>query len=524
MDSIRVIVEQYLRAAWRRRWIGVVIAWLICGLGWVGVYLIPNQFESSARLYVDADAILTPLLRGLAADSAPAGQLEVLQSTLLSRPNLEKLVSKTDLDLAINSPSDRERLLSKLARDIQVRSQSRNLFTITYRSTSPKVAHDVVQTLLTLFVEAATGSNRSDMENAKRFLEHQISSYEQQLRAAEKRRADFRSRYIDILPSDMNPSAAATEAARGQVRGIEGKLQDATIKRDTLRQEVANTPQMVVLETGGGPEGGAPMTPAQAKVQEAEEQLKMLQLRDTEQHPDVIAQKKLIAALKVAAASPSGGTGVTKAAAKQDGTPDGPLKRSAPNPVYDQLKVKLIEADTDVSTLQRQKDNAMQYLDRLQKIQREQPGLIAEFENMDRDYGVLRKNYEELLGRLQSANIAQAADTQADKVKLQIVDPPETPRLPAAPNRMLLVSGVLLAGIGGGVFLTVLLGQLDRSFSSVDDLRNLGLPVIGGISILGLPPLRQRLMTVARFSFAVTVLVAVYGGLIVHILRTAALI
>ncbi len=92
-------METYLRAAWRRRWIGVIIAWWICGLGWVGVYLVPNQFESSARLYVDADAILTPLLKGLAADSAPNSQLEVLQRTLLSRPNLEKLISKTDLDL-----------------------------------------------------------------------------------------------------------------------------------------------------------------------------------------------------------------------------------------------------------------------------------------------------------------------------------------------------------------------------------------------------------------------------------------
>ncbi len=78
--------------------------------------------------------------------------------------------------------------------------QTRNLFTITYRSKSAKLAHDVVQTLLSIFVESATGSNRTDMENARRFLEHQISSYEQQLRAAEKRRADFRLKYIEILP------------------------------------------------------------------------------------------------------------------------------------------------------------------------------------------------------------------------------------------------------------------------------------------------------------------------------------
>src|SRR6202789_4678994 len=120
MDSVRVLLSQYLRAAWRRRWMGVIIAWLVCGIGWGAVYTIPNQYESSARLFVDADAVLTPLLRGLAADSAPTTQLEILQRTLLSRPNLEKLASKTDLDLTLNSPSDRERLIGRLGNDIHV--------------------------------------------------------------------------------------------------------------------------------------------------------------------------------------------------------------------------------------------------------------------------------------------------------------------------------------------------------------------------------------------------------------------
>ena len=114
---------------------------------------------------------------------------------------MEKLISKTDLDLTVNSPADRERLITRLADTIRVVPQTKNLFTITYRDKSPKMAHDVVQTLLTIFVESATGSNRSDMDNARHFLEHQIASYEQQLRAAEKRRADFRARYIDILPN-----------------------------------------------------------------------------------------------------------------------------------------------------------------------------------------------------------------------------------------------------------------------------------------------------------------------------------
>jgi polysaccharide chain length determinant protein (PEP-CTERM system associated) len=521
MDSLRVLISQYLRAAWRRRWMGVIIAWLVCGIGWVAVYTIPNQFESSARLFVDADAVLTPLLRGLAADSAPTTQLEILQRTLLSRPNLEKLVSKTDLDLTLNSPSDRERLLTRLGNEIHVNPQTKNLFTITYRDRSPKLAHDVVQTLLTIFVESATGGSRSDMENARRFLERQIQSYEQQLRAAEKRRADFRARYIEILPADNNPNVPALEGARNQASALEGRLQDALISRDALKQEVENTPPMLVVESGGPNGLGGPAV--KTKLQDAQDQLQMLLLRDTELHPDVIAQRKLIESLKNAPKEAATPAAAARDAAGRDAAAS-TLRRSIPNAVYDQLKVKLIDADTNVISLQRQRDDAVRYRERLEKVQREQPGLIAEYQNMDRDYTVLRRNYEELLGRLQSANIAQAADTQADKVKLQIIDPPEIPRLPVAPNRMLLVTGVLGGGLLTGIGLTVLFGQLDRSFSTVDELRNLGLPVLGGISVLGLVPLRQRLMAVLRFSTAVAVLVCIYGGLVVHILRSAALI
>ena len=68
MESVRTMLFQYLRAAWRRRWLGVVVAWLVCGIGWVGTYTIPNQFESNARLFVDADAILTEADRRMYTD------------------------------------------------------------------------------------------------------------------------------------------------------------------------------------------------------------------------------------------------------------------------------------------------------------------------------------------------------------------------------------------------------------------------------------------------------------------------
>ena len=69
MNGLRVMLYRQLSAAWHYRWQAVLFAWLVCAVGWAGVFAIPNQYESSARMYVDADAVLTPRLRGLAVSA-----------------------------------------------------------------------------------------------------------------------------------------------------------------------------------------------------------------------------------------------------------------------------------------------------------------------------------------------------------------------------------------------------------------------------------------------------------------------
>ena len=500
MQALRTFLRRELIAAWRYRWLALAVSWLICLAGWAFTSLIPNQYEASARLYVDADAILTPLLRGIAVDSALASQIDVLQRTLLSRPNLEKLVSKTDLDLGITQPADRESLVQGLATSIKIVPQTRNLFTISYRNSSPKLALDVVQAILAQFVESKTGNNRSEMENAQTFLQQQIDSYERQLRSAERKRAEFRTKYIDLLPSDANNGVSGVEAARASVRTLQGQLQDTILSRDTISKELASTSQMVVTETeSGGTVGGG----GSPELAQAERALSELRLRYTDQHPDVIAARALVASLRAGGGTVSSGPRATA-----------PRTRSAPNPVYEQLKVKLVEADGSIASLQRRLAEAVKDRDRLDEIARGAPGLQAEASNLNRDYDVLRKNYEELISRRESMRIAVAAEADADKIKMQIIDPPQVPRIPVAPKRALLLSGVLVAGIGGGIGLALLLVQFDRSFHTIDDLRELGLPVIGGISLLTVSATRTRVASLFTFGVALLLLAVVYGGLL----------
>src|SRR3712207_1169357 len=117
---------RYLSAGWRQRWKALALAWLVCLVGWTGVYLLPSQYQSSARVYAEADAVLGAALRNIAIDNSPASQVELLQRTLLSRPNLAKVVARTDLDHRVADEASREALLEGLAKRIRITPQTRN--------------------------------------------------------------------------------------------------------------------------------------------------------------------------------------------------------------------------------------------------------------------------------------------------------------------------------------------------------------------------------------------------------------
>jgi uncharacterized protein involved in exopolysaccharide biosynthesis len=560
MNTLLVMARRIVKAAWRYRWAAVALAWMICGAGWAFVYTIPNSYEASARLYVDADAILTPLLRGIAVDNSLNSQLDVLQRTLLSRPNLEKLVSNTDLDLSITGPADLEAMVASLGTAIKITPQTRNLFTITYRNTNPKLAFDVVQTILTTFIESKTGNNRSEMENAGLFLQQQIGAYERQLRDAEKKRADFRAKYLELLPMGET-GATGLDAAEGNVRNLQGELADTLAKRDMLNRELASTPPMVVTDTtaAGAPLPGSPAAIAlNPRVVEAQRTLDELLITRTENHPDVVLAREHLAEVKASVAKEAAETEAQIAAARATATagaaktgtakpapgttaataPGGgkagtgaPLSagadaaaaansRSVPNPIYEQLKVRMFETESTLSSLQRQIADATHERDRLEEMARSAPGIQAEYINLNRDYDVLQTNYKELLGRREEMKIGAAADADADKIKIQVIDPPQVPQNPVAPRRAMLLSAVLGIGIAGGAALAVLLVQFDQSFHTIDELRDLGLPVAGGISLLNVAVTRGRLASVFAFGMALVLLGALYAGLLYRLAHT----
>lgn len=509
MDS--KILLFYLRGVWRRKWIAAGICWLVCLIGWPSVFYIPNKYESQARVYVDVDSLLTPLLRGLAIDSNPLQQLDYMQRTLLSRPNLEQVIHLADLDAQARTPEEKEALLLDLARSIRVTLQGANLFSISYQDEFPVEAKNVVKGVLTVFSETSAGNNRSEMDNARRFLEEQIASYERQLRAAETRRAQFRETYSDILPQ-AQANASRLDALRNDMPKLKLAAEDAQARRDSVAKEMASTPQFLSVDQAAAViirNGGTQLSPKQAQLADLQRKLGDMKSRYTDDFPDVVAVKRDIATLQQEL------DGEKKDPNNKDDGNDTVHKATVPNPVYEQLKMRLVDADSAVAASKRQLNFAASEQERLEQATKAVPGIDLQQQNLDRDYEILKKNYSELITRREAANLAQAADTQADKVQFRIVDAPQVPLIPVSPNRPLLYSAVLVAGLAAGVGAALLLAQLDRSFATLSGLRTFGFPVLGSISRVNLFGTRRRALQQATgLAASVFALLVIYGALL----------
>ena len=146
MDELLQRALVHLRAMWHRRWIGLAVAWIAALIGVAVAFRIPEKFEASARVYVDTQSLLRPVMAGLAIQPNLDQQVALMSRTLISRPNVEKLVRMADLDLGVKSNTEREELIDNLMKTLQLGGNvTSNLYVISYRDTRPQQAKNVVQ-------------------------------------------------------------------------------------------------------------------------------------------------------------------------------------------------------------------------------------------------------------------------------------------------------------------------------------------------------------------------------------------
>ena len=193
-------LRAWVRVVVRRRWLALGVAMVCALLSVAGLNFYREKFESSARIYVDTQTVLKPLMAGLTYQPDIDQQLRMLARTLISRENVERLVQTPGLEIDVSDEAKREATIRRLMADIKVSSvaQGGNLFSIAYRGTTPQQAERVVGETVKLFTVHGEGDKRRDSAEAGRFIEEQIRQYESTLVAAENRLKDFKLKNFGV--------------------------------------------------------------------------------------------------------------------------------------------------------------------------------------------------------------------------------------------------------------------------------------------------------------------------------------
>jgi len=509
MNEIRLLAYLYLDQLVRRRWTAVIAAWVVCVLGWVAVAAMPDRYRSEARFHVNTSSLLTPLLKGISANSDDQSRDQhvlIMQQTLLSRPNLLKVAQMTDLDKVPRSNAAFQDLLTSLESRISISRQGMNLFLVQFTDNSPVIARDVIRALITIFVESSVGDKRSDIESAQTFIDSQIAEYEAQLKAAEQRVADFKVQNLQYLSSSTQSFAMRMENAQDSLKAARFEYEDAASQRARLRQQLSRTPQYLSLNAApqiviGGGLGGS----LQQRIMLLHGRLDELRLQFTENHPDVLAtQRSLTRLIEQQRENES-----RQESGEQDF--DGTYSQ-VPNELHNQLSLRLAEADGRVDTARHKLSDAQAEFDGLKTRATEAPKIEAEFTNLTRDYEVYRSNYDSLLKRRESARIAAAADTTAEPIQFRMVAAPELPAQPSGPPRPLFNSLVLLFGLLAAVGFVILLAKtnervvIPENFMEFPEVR-----LLGSVSDTSAAPFKVSLDKLFnKFSYAVTALGVAY--------------
>jgi polysaccharide chain length determinant protein (PEP-CTERM system associated) len=506
MDELIRQAITVLRGMWKRRWLGVVVAWVVGAASVATVLAIPDKYEASARIFVDTQSILRPLMSGLVTQPNVDQQVMLLSRTLINRPNVEKLIRMADLDLNVQSKVDREALVETLMSSLKINNTSRdNIYTITYRDTQPEHAKRVVQSLVSIFVESNLGDSRKDTEAARKFLDKEIAGYEKKLEEAEARLKEFKLRNLANQNSEGKDHFAQMSATGALLEQSRLELREAEHSRDALRRQIQGEDPTVLPDVGQEPIAGVAVPEIDSRIDALKRNLDAMLQRFTDKHPDVVSTRRLIKDLEEQKQQ--------EIAARRKTAITNPSVSVNANPVYQQLKVTLSEMEARVAALQTRVGEYQARYDRLKSAISLVPQIEAEFTQLNRDYEINRKNYEQLVQRRESASLGSEMDNTAG-VDFRLIDPPRASPKPVAPNRNLFLPLTLLLALVAGVAATFAASQLRPVFFDSRSLREAcGLPLLGTVSMLVDEESQRRdRKDLLRFAAACGSLVAAYGA------------
>jgi polysaccharide chain length determinant protein (PEP-CTERM system associated) len=331
----------------------------------------------------------------------------------------------------------------------------------------------VVESLLSIFVSSTETTQSRDTKQALVFIDEQIALSKQKLEATENALKDFKIANIAVMPNLAQDYVARSAEAQKEQQQAKLELRQAMNARAALQKRLAGVTESYASSEPAGALNVRPLTESESRLQSARTRLDDFLTRYTEAHPDVINTRRIVADLEKQVER-------EQSAARADGSRG--AAAMVPNRLYQELSVSLADAEARVASLSARAAEAEVRMAQNRELSKTIPKVEAMFTQLNRDYASNKVNYEQLLQRRASAQMAESME-QSGAREFRIVDPPRVSSKPIKPNRPLLLMATCFGSIVGGIAIAYLLHLRAPAFFDRFALQDAtSLPVLGAVS------------------------------------------
>ena len=518
----------YWAMAVRRRWVILLPLFLCWALVWIVGWFLPATYKSDALILVEQQKVpeqyVVPNVTVNLQD-----RLQSMTEQILSRTRLQTTIdrfhlyqSRRNLGGVTQSADPVEQMRKDIKIDLvdsAARPGQLTAFRIAYSAGSPELAQRVNTELTSLFIEENLKYEQQLSESTTEFLQSQLEEEKRKLAEQEAKVRKFKAEHFADLPSQTETNVQILSGLQNQLlstqRALDGAKQQRLYLESLLQQY-----QSAQANIGTDDTSPSSLQSLTKELVDLRRKLEDARSRLTEEHPDVIALKeKLANAEKVKKdleAEVASHPDAVKAKDAVNPTVGAEVERGSTTPmmqVQSQIKSIDLEIENDSKHVRDLESQISSYRSRLNLT----PQTEQELAEISRGYEEEKANYNSLLQKQNQSQLATSLEQRQQGQQFRILDPPNLPTRPSAPNHLLLSLGGLLAGAGLGLGLALYLELSNALVRAEKDLEDL-IPtrVLVGIPHLNAPG-EDRVKAMAHRlevgAFAVMALLLMAGNL-----------
>lgn len=485
------ITLQYLKIALQRRlWYAVVPFFVLAMASVVYCIKAPKVYQSSTLILVQPQEVPAEYVQPTVTSNATS-RLNTLKEQVMSRPRLEEIIKKYDLYPEVRASRTmydavelmREHITVEVNESRDRRDTSPASFRVSYDGAEgPAKVRDVTAAVTNLFIIDNLKLREAQATGTSRFLERELQRMKEVLRHKEEEVRKFKEEHLGVLPEQMENNYRILEQRQLHLNSLNATLQQTRDRKVLLQTQLQRL--QTVQATSPEPQGpvtGSSGGEAQLNLEQLRQLLASQRTRYSEQHPDVLRTKAMIAKREKeeeteAPETDSQGLGLVSSQSEAQR-----LMVLQREDAVTQLKLIETEIQTLAHEIRRTEQQIEAYRQRIEGG----PKIEQLFVDLRRDYDEASENYQSLLEKKMQADLAENLERTQKGEQFTVLEPADLPEKPIKPKiPKILLLGFMMAA-AGGLGLAFMREHLDPTFWSARDLEGmLEIPVLVSIPVI----------------------------------------